>query len=188
MSSADVGPCSILQTATNRSNFSHRPSPSNRGRNLQRGTSYNCACYLLVSHEVTWFICIEMTKSSFQTMSLAFSASPQSRDGDPFLSDSGAISYGNKNMNRVPFPTDIEAVLQRNKLKYVKKRIDPQFRFNHQNMVNNVIKRFMNEQYNINDMDGKSHFVHRRRLTVIIDRRGCANTYTLWFVYFVVQM
>ena len=56
------------------------------------------------------------------------------------------------------------------------------------NWSKRVIQDCKTTQYRIDDsmenvmVDGKSHFVHERRLSVIIDPRYGANT--LWFVHF----
>ena len=99
--------------------------------------------------------------------------------------------YDHINTHRIPFPDDIEAVLKVHRLKYVKHPIDIG---NSQSrnrgdivhyVVDHVVRRLMNEQFQLNEADGKSHFVHERRLSVIVDRRCGGNT--LWFVHFLCE-
>ena len=102
----------------------------------------------------------------------SFVASPDNRHRD------------NMSANRVAFPYNIEAVLKSHGLKHVKEDItngsEPRTRGDMAHyVVGSVVKRLMNEQYGINEADGANHFMHRRRLTVVIDRRCGANT--LWF-------
>lgn len=54
-------------------------------------------------------------------------------------------------------------------------------RQNYKYAVDGLIKQYINNQYGVNMVDSKKHFVHRKRLTVIIDRRKGVNMQ--WFVF-----
>ena len=97
--------------------------------------------------------------------------------GDEFKLNRGA---GGGQRSRVPIPKNIGAVLEQSGTKYlgqseVKPRDTP---YRAQNLFLNFLKK-----YDRTDLDKNgNHFMHRKRLNVIVDRRE-TKTDTIWFVY-----